>query len=271
MRILICCIIIISKFNLSFGQNVTNILHCSDSLIESGNYESSYEYLTRYYAIAQQADFLTEIELRRAKCLLLLGKNYESIKLVSNLKTNTDLQNLERTIILSNNYIKLNNPLYALHFFSENYKDSALQKRMYFNKAICYLMCDSFDAAHTLALKTIVPKHYRILDSQFKLLKLNYKSPKKAKRLNLFPGLGYYYANDFKNAINSFLLNAVTITLSVVEARKAPLLGLFIFSQVGVRYYWGGSINAGKSAVYNNNKFRNQYMQTWKKLLVVNN
>ncbi len=73
--------------------------------------------------------------------------------------------------------------------------------------------------------------------------KINKLSPRKAKILSMIvPGLGQFYAGDFKNGANSILLTAGIATWGILAAIKStsPIDALFSVVPWFQRYYTGG-------------------------------
>lgn len=267
MRKAIYCIItLFNLFTLTGQEN--RILLTADSLFNAGFYDPCYEYLGRVMAATpEQERAYTSYQLMRAKCLFQKKMYTESVKMARGIKTSNDTQLTDQLMILTMGYIQLNNPHYMLSMFPNKLSDSLQNRRLNYAKALCYFRCDSMATAHKLARELVTPLQAKTLDSLYSIFLIKRKKPGKASSLNLFPGLGFMYVGDYKNAVNSFLLNGIIMGLSIYQGIKTPLLGVYIFSQFGLRYYMGGMAKAARGATFKNNSYLQQYLNTWQKFL----
>lgn len=265
-KVIYCIITLFSLYTLKGQEN--SVQSTADSLFNAGSYDQCYDYLGRVMALipSTSKDF-SSFQLTRAKCLLQKKMYVESVKLTREIKTQNDTQFADRLMILTLGYIQLNNAHYVLPMFPDKLSDTLQNSRLNYAKALCYFRCDSYETGHKLARKLVKPFQKKTLDSLYNLLVIKHKKPSKASALNLFPGLGFMYVGDYRNATNSFLLNGAIIALSVYQGIKTPLLGVYIFSQFGLRYYMGGSAKAARGAVFKNNQHLQQYLNTWQAFL----
>ena len=118
--------------------------------------------------------------------------------------------------------------------------------------------------------KNIMKKYYgesynQYLDSIFiNSNKLDLKSPQRARLFSLFiPGLGQIYSKDYKNGMNSLILNSLTsyfLFNSIID--KKYLDALIIYYTPFERYYWGSSRNAELIANNYNQKISKQFAES---------
>ncbi len=98
--------------------------------------------------------------------------------------------------------------------------------------------------------------HTERLNSILSKTRNSYKSPRTAKLLSVFvPGAGQFYARNWRDGLNAFILNGLLIGLTASEVYKgnydnASLIFLLLTS----RYYMGNIYHAGRDAeLYNEN------------------
>lgn len=110
----------------------------------------------------------------------------------------------------------------------------------------CYFGERNFDKAEQELMALIPPENVAEKKEFQRLMEkarhYNRKNPNTAKWLSIFvPGLGQLYAGDYRNGINSMLLNALTATWFVFTAVtiSLPDAGMSVGSWL-LRYYAGG-------------------------------
>ena len=118
--------------------------------------------------------------------------------------------------------------------------------------------------------KNIMKKYYgesynQYLDSIFiNSNKLDLKSPQRARLFSLFiPGLGQIYSKDYKNGMNSLILNSLTsyfLFNSIIDRNYWD--ALIIYYTPFERYYWGSSKNAELIANNYNQKISKQFAES---------
>lgn len=141
-------------------------------------------------------------------------------------------------------------------------KDSFTIKRVAFYRILAYLEQGMPDQSMIFCMPLLDSQGRETVSTALDKYKSGLKKIKKARVLSIFPGAGQAYSNDWRNAANAFLLNGSIITLSVLQAKKSPEFGLLLGIQLLPRYYLGNIRNAGKSAVFNNNKLLNEFKHT---------
>lgn len=87
------------------------------------------------------------------------------------------------------------------------------------------------------------------------LLAFSPKNPKLAGYLSLLPGLGQLYAQDYKDALNAFLLNGSLIAVSTWSLISMNFWDFSLLElNPTLRFYRGNLINAQKDTYQYNNK-----------------
>lgn len=142
---------------------------------------------------------------------------------------------------------------------SSHCKDSQQLNRIRFYHLLACLQLEMYEEATVTAVLLTDSAGAAEIRKAAAGLKSSFRSPEKAGRRSLFPGAGQWYAGDKRNAVNAFVLNAGIAGISYVEFRRLPFLGIALFAQFFPRYYKGNIINARKSAVYANNRRRNEF------------
>lgn len=137
--------------------------------------------------------------------------------------------------------------------------DSLQLNRLRFYHLLACLQLEMYDEATETALLLTDSAGAAEIRKAAAGLKSSFRSPEKAGRRSLFPGAGQWYAGDKRNAVNAFVLNAGIAGISYLEYRRLPFLGIALFAQFFPRYYKGNIINARKSAVFANNRRRNEF------------
>ena len=139
-------------------------------------------------------------------------------------------------------------------------KYKSIQKESFYFLGICHLFSFKWLEAKNNFHKYYGPLYKQYIDSVFiNTSQIDIRSPQRARILSLIiPGLGQFYSKDYKNGINSLLLNSLTSYLiinSLVD--KNYFDAIFIYYTPFERYYWGSSRNAELIAQnYNQNQNR---------------
>ncbi len=146
-------------------------------------------------------------------------------------------------------YLIQNNFEYAqVELFNIPEKLTAEQsRRKIFYSAILNFSTEKYDDAKTAFLMLVdttnIDARNRVGELFEKNEKINKLSPRKARILSMIvPGLGQFYAGDFKNGANSILLTAGIAAWGITAAVKSanPIDVLFSAVPWFQRYYTGG-------------------------------
>lgn len=174
---------------------------------------------------------------------------------------------LAKTMIISKDYNLAK--LELINLIDSTQSDQIRQKALYFNGVTSIYTYD-WDMANKYFDKfySVSNNENRSRDLNKLLLETNktYKSPLLAQILSaIMPGAGQFYAENWRNGLNAFLLNGLFIGLTANAIHKkdyddASLIFLLLTS----RYYMGNIYHAGRDAEkYNENLDR----QTAEKVL----
>ena len=186
----------------------------ADCLYETQQYEEAADYYELAFFQQKTDSSKAEILFKKLSCYLIQNSfEYAQVELVNLPDKLTEEQKRRKTFYLA-----------LLNFSTEKYDDS--------KKGFLQLI-DT----------TNIESRNRIEALFIKNEKISKLSPRKARILSmLFPGLGQFYAGDFKNGANSILLTAGIGIWGVVAAVRStsPIDALFTMVPWFQRYYSGG-------------------------------
>ena len=152
-------------------------------------------------------------------------------------------------------------------------KYEKIQKESFYWLGLGYLYSHKWADAKNNMKKYYGISYYQYIDSLFSNSdKLDIKSPKRARLFSLFvPGLGQIYSKDYKNGINSLILNSLTSYLfinSIID--KNYLDALIIYYTPFERYYKGSRSNAESIAKKYNQEISQQFAESvFNKILTI--
>lgn len=123
-----------------------------------------------------------------------------------------------------------------------------LNQKKYTYLSIAYLLNDDVEASK-IALKAVAPNEaFQLkLDSILTIYtQQTKKKPKVAKRLSyVFPGLGQLYTHEYKDAVNTMVLNGLLGYAGVVITQNYNFINaVSCVSPWFLRYYAGGAMHA---------------------------
>lgn len=203
-------------------------------------------------------------QIALADCFVIRGEytKAQSFYDMAFLQTPTDSQQHEIIFRKASCYILASNPAQALEVL-DRLPFEMYTQRLSFYKGIAWYKMAQFDSSKYYFARSALPQARDSLEKIFQQLsKINRLSPKKAKTLSiLLPGLGQLYTKDYKNAINSFLLNGTLVSLGVVSYIHYSLFDALLFAGPWWwRYYAGGFKKAEIIAANKLQKDRNQVL-----------
>lgn len=192
--------------------------HCykniADCLYETHQYDEAADYYELAFFQQKTDSSKAEILLRKLSCYLLLNSfEYAQVELL-NLPDKLSEEQKRRKIFYSA----------LLNFSTEKYQES---------KKEFLMLIDSANIEGKMKVEQLFIKNEKI----------NKLSPRKARILSMVvPGLGQFYAGDFKNGANSILLTAGIAVWGVTAAISSanPIDALITMVPWFQRYYSGG-------------------------------
>jgi hypothetical protein len=186
----------------------------ADCLYETQQYEEAADYYELAFFQQKTDSSKSEIIFRKLSCYLIQNSfEYAQVELL-NLPDKLTEEQSRRKVFYSA----------LLNFSTEKYEDSKKE----FLQLIDTTNIESRNKVEALFVKNE---------------KINKLSPRKARILSMvFPGLGQFYAGDFKNGANSILLTAGIAAWGISAAIKSanPLDALITMVPWFQRYYSGG-------------------------------
>lgn len=234
------------------AQSLKESLQIADSIV-SIDEQYAYGIYKRVYFFS---DSLIEenVLIKLSKHSLNLKKYEESIKYTKKLlqKSNKDsdeityYQQLLNLYLLAENY----NELYTYINLNDTIQNANIKIRyinLFYKGLACIKLNNKNEALHcfselwTLEKDSIKKEEIRVLNKKYFTSK-NYNPLQGKVRSLIIPGLGQLYAKDYKNAANSFVLNASIISLMFITANQYTLLqSLLFWNQPLLHYYLGGA------------------------------
>ncbi|WP_435357617.1 hypothetical protein [Emticicia sp. SJ17W-69] len=186
----------------------------ADCLYETQQYDEAADYYELAFFQQKTDSSKAEILLRKLSCYLLQNSfEYAQVELL-NLPDKLNEEQNRRKIFYSA----------LLNFSTEKYEES---------KKEFLLLIDSANVESRMKIEQLFIKNEKI----------NKLSPKKARILSMvLPGLGQFYAGDFKNGTNSILLTTGIAVWGITAAIKSanPIDALITMVPWFQRYYSGG-------------------------------
>lgn len=186
----------------------------ADCLYETQQYEEAADYYELAFFQQKTDSLKAEILFKKLSCYLIQNSfDYAEVELL-NLPNNLTIEQRRRKVFYEA----------VLNFSTEKYDESKKQ----FLQLIDSTNIESKNRIEGLFLKND---------------KISKLSPRKARILSMImPGLGQFYAGDFKNGANSILLTAGIGVWGVMAAVRStsPVDALFTMVPWFQRYYSGG-------------------------------
>jgi tetratricopeptide (TPR) repeat protein len=196
-------------------------------------YQKSYSVAKSYYETAffstQNDSLKAEITFRQSAMLLLEHQPDLMLKLVD----------------------------YALPVFIS----SKINHRKNLYKTLAWIEKNNFDSAQWYYQNSFLNPNLVAIDSIFNVAKkARFYAPQKAKILSaILPGLGQVYVKNYKNAVNSFVINAGLLSLSVYATLNYTWFeGCVLILPWWQKYYLGGLRRAALLAEKHNDTERNK-------------
>jgi tetratricopeptide (TPR) repeat protein len=151
-------------------------------------------------------------------------------------------------------HILLNDPHYAMMSLMDMRSEMPVffQRKKIFYKAVLYFKINNYASSERGFIELLQNNDSVYVKEIFKHLNETFRkvNPHKAKVLSMIlPGAGQLYLKDYKNAANSFLLNAAIITAGVHFASVYTAVDAYLFTANWFwRYYKGGFLKTKLNA-----------------------
>ncbi len=253
---------------LAHSQTVDQTFMLAQEQLRLHNYE---EALSAYHRVVyfDEGNYKFECALGIATCYTSLGENAKALNYfdVAASLAPSDSAKFEilfdkiESFLLDGKVKYARMELYGISNCTSKY----FRDKYTFYDAVISFRLEEYDAAWNGFAK-LVPKDEatrNVLDNLYQKNKRAERiNPNTARWLSLFPGLGQFYAGNYKDATNSLLLNAVFLTLYIhVSTTYSFVDGLLSVYPWFQRYYIGGFQNAKRIAIEMKNKKHNQVLQ----------
>lgn len=265
-------IIIFKLVSLSFlgAQTLEELIEFADEQYEAGNFLLAAKEYQRARFFGDKL-IVPVLEEKTGNCYFHL-QNFEQAKThyywASQLYANDSLQAESAFKKASCEIIGNNYHLALMDLLSMNEPLTHLQQRKKdYMTGLCYFRLEDFKLSEKYLLQSIGKDSIHIstvIEDIFKNKKNLYRpNPKTATWLSVFiPGSGQLYAGDFKNSLNSMVLTAGLVGLSIYIATQYGIIDALvsIFPWVQ-RYYMGGYQHAEEIAIKKREERRMQSFQ----------
>ena len=254
---------------ISFSHSQISPLDLASLYSKEKNYNGAINEYKRYLFFNKESNYNTSI-------LIELYKSYQAIEDWSNAFSviekaylSTDVDSLKDRIyidkaimLISKEEIQRSEIILTKISNYTNYEK--IKRESYYWLGLVHLYSYKWMESKKNIKKYYGEPYYEYIDSIFyNSDKLDIKSPKRARLLSLFiPGLGQIYSKDYKNGINSLILNSITSYLflnSIMD--KKYLDTLIIYYTPFRRYYQGSRSNAELIANNYNQKISQQFAE----------
>lgn len=251
---------------LSYGQATGSIVTYADNQYQLGNYSGA---LLEYQRAIFFGETTTgELFHQMGNCSYQLKKFDQAIEYFDrayfaysndSLKINALLDKAKCNIVTKNYKIAL----IDLFGVTDSLPEKTYRLKQFYI-GLCYYGTEQFDDARQYFIDAVNPGFGSQRNNISQLLsdrkKLNKPNPRTASVLSLcFPGLGQFYAGDYKNGLNSLLLTGALVTLGVkISLEQTIWDGIFSVMPWFQRYYQGGYMRAEKIAIEKRAENRNE-------------
>lgn len=283
LKILLLMIINVSFTNLCYTQTVQEALSFAQELYQKEKFDEAINTYHRiiYFANEKEGltnslksgppgpDFKTQAFFYLADSYLHLRDYSNALVYFDSVKTITDIHdsiNIEASFNMIACRILQNDHHYALLTLLD-VKDSLSQyfeNKKLFYLAVIHFKISEFGLSEHYFIKLVENRNSAKKDQIDQIFneidKINRIKPRLAKFLSrVLPGAGQIYYGDFKNGINSFVLNGSLIAVGVYFANVYSVLDAILFTgNWFLRYYKGGHIKAKKGAENKIQTFKNK-------------
>ena len=239
----------ISLPSFSFSQTAEQTLAYAQWNYSKNNFAASVESCERVIYFDNKKKVLASAYLQLANSFLKQNYLDSAVENFSKVKWYADPQDsiaLEAEFGKIACHILRNDPHFAMMSLMDMKGDMPLffQRKKIFYKAVIFFKINKFSSSERGFIELLnnadtveVKKIFTDLNETLRKVK-----PRKARILSMIvPGAGQLYLGDYKNAVNSFLLNAAIITAGVHFATVYTVADAYLFTANWFwRYYKGG-------------------------------
>lgn len=249
-----------------YGQQTSAIVHFADGQYKVGNYSGA---LLEYQRAIFFGEATTgELFHQMGRCSFELKKYDQAIEYFDrayfaytndSLRINSLLDKAKCNIVTRS----YNIALIDLFGLTDSLPEKTYRLKQFYI-GLCYFGTEQFDEAKKYFVDAVNPSFEKQRQSIDQLLsnkrKLNRPNPRTASTMSMcFPGLGQFYAGDYKNGLNSLILTSALITLGIKISIEQTLSdGIFTILPWFQRYYQGGYMRAEKIAMEKRAHNRNE-------------
>ena len=249
--------ILFSCFGISYSQNISATFKLAENSCNAGNFKEAIYYYQRILCFGTDAE-KTKSYINSANCYFELSdydKAYELYELAYYTVQNDSLKKemlFRKAITLLNEKRYKLALLEILEFDCPNNEYFTRKKEIYLG--ITYFLLDEFEKSEKHIMNYVNLSQIENSE-EYKQLFIENSKIKRGKIKTavilscIIPGLGQMYTGDFRNAVNSALLNASLLGIAILTGYNYGIIDavVTIFPWL-LRYYSGGMIKVEKTA-----------------------
>ncbi len=233
----------------SYSQDVSATFELAENSCNAGNFKEAIYYYQRILCFGTDAE-KTESYINTANCYFELSDYDKAYELYELAYYTVQNDSLKKEMLFKKAITLLNEKRYnlalleILEFDCQNDKYFTLKKEIYLG--ITYFLLDEFEKSEKHIMNYVNLSHIENSEEYEQLFIENSKIKrgkiKTAVILScIIPGLGQMYAGDFKNAVNSALLNASLLGIAILIGYNYGIIDAVVtISPWLLRYYSGG-------------------------------
>jgi len=261
-KLLISLSILILQANYAFS---TDLISTADALSEKGQYNEAVTEYKRFIFFHADSNRTDSAFLKMGLAYRKMRNWHQALDAIETSITMADDPQVaeERSFYLATTMIASKDyslsKLELIKLIDSSRSEQIRQKALYFS-GIASVYNFDWNATEKyfgdFYYKSDMENRAKSLKSILSETRNSYKSPGTAKLLSIFiPGAGQFYARNWRDGLNAFILNGLLIGLTASEVYRgnydnASLIFLLLTS----RYYMGNIYHAGKDAeLYNEN------------------
>jgi len=255
---------------ISISQTQISPLDLARLYSEEKNYNSAILEYKRYLFFNKQSNNSTTVLLELYKSYQAIEDWQNAFSTLEKAYLSTDDDSLKDRIYIDKAILliskgEIQRSEIILTKISTFTKYEQIKRESYYWLGLGHLYSYKWSAAKNNMKKYYGASYNHYLDSIFiNSNKLDIKSPQRARLFSLFiPGLGQIYSKDYKNGMNSLILNSLTsyfLFNSIIDKKYWD--ALIIYYTPFERYYWGSSRNAELIANNYNQKISKQFAES---------
>jgi hypothetical protein len=226
-------------------------------LFAEGDFDHANLEYSRVYFYSREVNERRVSLNMQARCLLMLNRESEALFLLRKQRFVPDSIGREIAITQLQGLLKTGALDSAIARASDLIsKDREGSDRYLFYRFLARFQGTDMGAAEQDALALTDSLGALKVKTAFGHYRKKHKNPTTAFWLSLVPGMGQLYSRDYRNTVNSMVLNGAIIGFSYWQYSQDRFRGVYLALLWLPRYFTGGMKNAKKSAIFYNNRLK---------------